>query len=225
MRPAIACIPDHDERFMRLALALGARHLGLTWPNPSVGAVVVRTAAGCRSSSRRRARSRAAGRTRSGWRSRQAGERARGATLYVTLEPCSHIGRSPPCADAILDAGIAGVVSALEDPDPRVLGHGHTRLRDAGIASHGRLSCERGAPAPSRPSSCGCDGRPEVTVKLAADRRKDLPGRGDGERLMITGETANARVHLMRAHADAIMVGIGTVLADDPMLDVPSARA
>jgi diaminohydroxyphosphoribosylaminopyrimidine deaminase/5-amino-6-(5-phosphoribosylamino)uracil reductase len=208
-----------DEGFMRLALALGARHLGLTWPNPAVGAVVVdesgtvpviiaqaNTQAGGRPHAERVALD-------------EAGARARGATLYVSLEPCSHHGRSPPCADAILNAGISRLFSALEDPDPRVHGHGHARLRDAGVAVH--VGCLR---AEARRLHRGHllrikAGRPAVILKLARTTEGFAGSRGR-PRLMITGEIANARVHLMRAHADAVMVGIGTVLADDPMLDV-----
>ena len=119
---------------MRLALALGARHLGLTWPNPSVGAVVVDTS-GTVPVIVAQASTQPGGRPHAERVAlTEAGDRARGATLYVSLEPCSHHGRSPPCVDAILDSGIARLVSALEDPDPRVHGHGHTRLRDAGIS-------------------------------------------------------------------------------------------
>jgi diaminohydroxyphosphoribosylaminopyrimidine deaminase / 5-amino-6-(5-phosphoribosylamino)uracil reductase len=208
-----------DERFMRMALGLGERHLGTTWPNPSVGALVVRgeggaplivgqgvTGAGGRPHAERQA---LAG----------AGDAAGGATLYVSLEPCAHHGRTPPCVDAIIPAGIARVVTALEDPDPRVSGRGHARLRAAGITvTTGILADE------ARRSHRGHirrirDGRPAATLKLA--RTADgFASRLDGPRLMITGEALNARVHLMRAHADAILVGVGTVLADDPLLTV-----
>jgi diaminohydroxyphosphoribosylaminopyrimidine deaminase/5-amino-6-(5-phosphoribosylamino)uracil reductase len=210
--------PAADIRFMRDALALGARHLGLTWPNPSVGAVVIRTgAAGPVIVGR--------GVTQPGGRPHgepvalaAAGVAARGATLYVTLEPCSHQGRAGPCADAVIAAGIARVVSAMEDPDPRVAGGGHAKLRaagivvDTGVLSAEAARCHRGHILRVRA------GRPAVTVKLAttADGYAGLAG----ERLLITSPAANARVHLMRAHADAIMVGIGTVLADDPLLSV-----
>lgn len=205
-----------DARMMRHAIELGARHLGRTWPNPSVGALVV-------SSGRILSR----GITQSSGRPHAervaldaAGEGARGATLYVSLEPCSHHGRTPPCADAVIDSGIARVVTAMDDPDPRVSGQGHARLRAAGIeVITGVLATE------ARQANLGhvlrvSRGRPAVTVKLACTAdgfaaRKDL-----GERLVITSEAANAQVHMMRAHADAILVGIGTVLADNPMLDV-----
>ena len=155
----------------------------------------------------------------SGRRWRAPATRARGATLYVSLEPCAHHGRTPPCVDAIIPAGIARVVTALEDPDPRVSGRGHARLRAAGITvTTGVLADE------ARRSHRGHirrirDGRPATTLKLA--RTADgFASRLDGPRLMITGEALNARVHLMRAHADAILVGVGTVLADDPLLTV-----
>src|SRR6266516_7795444 len=119
-----------DARFMALALALGRRGLGRTWPNPAVGAVVVKDGIIV-----------GRGWTQPGGRPhaepealRRAGEAARGAALYVTLEPCSHVGKSPPCADAIMAAGIARVVSAIEDPNPEVAGQGHAKLRAAGIA-------------------------------------------------------------------------------------------
>src|ERR1700733_5953894 len=124
---------DDDARFMSLALALGRRGLGNTWPNPAVGAVVVRHDGSAPVIVGR-------GWTQPGGRPhaevealRRAGAAARGATLYVTLEPCSHFGRSPPCSDAIIAAGIARVVSAIEDPNPEVAGRGHARLRAAGI--------------------------------------------------------------------------------------------
>jgi diaminohydroxyphosphoribosylaminopyrimidine deaminase/5-amino-6-(5-phosphoribosylamino)uracil reductase len=208
-----------DERCMRLALALGERNLGLTWPNPSVGAVIVGMVGGGPGII-------AQGATQAGGRPHAerialaaAGERARGATLYVSLEPCAHYGRTAPCADAVIQAGITRVVSAMEDPDPRVAGIGHDRLREAGIdVVVGCLSRE------ARRAHHGhvarvTKGRPAVTVKLARTT-EGFAGSRNGPRLMITGEAANARIHLMRAHADAVVVGVGTVLADDPLLTV-----
>lgn len=208
-----------DERFMRLALALGARHLGLTWPNPSVGAVLVDVAHGA-------PRIVAQGITQAGGRPHAeriaveaAGPAARGATLYVSLEPCSHHGRSPPCADAIIVSGVARVVSALEDPDPRVNGQGHARLRAAGVrVTTGVLAGE------ARRLHRGhalrvTEGRPAVTLKLA-QTKDGYAARAHGPRLLITGERANARTHLLRARADAVLVGVGTILADDPQLTV-----
>jgi len=208
-----------DERFMGLAIALGERNLGLTWPNPSVGSVVVDESGDAPVVV-------AQGATQPGGRPHAervalaaAGERAKGATLYVSLEPCSHHGKTPPCADAVVEAGIARVVSAIEDPDTRVAGLGHARLQAAGI------EVVTGCLEPlARRAHRGhitrvTKGRPAVTVKLARTT-EGLAGSRQGPRLMITGEIANAKVHLMRAHADAIMVGAGTVLADDPLLNV-----
>jgi diaminohydroxyphosphoribosylaminopyrimidine deaminase/5-amino-6-(5-phosphoribosylamino)uracil reductase len=214
--------PEHslqDQRYMRLAIALGRRNLGLTWPNPSVGSVVVdenggepvilsegATQAGGRPHAERVALA-------------AAGSRARGATLYVSLEPCSHHGRTPPCADAIVEAGIARVVSAIEDPNPLVAGQGHARLRAAGIEVVAGCLAEEARRAHRGHMIRVTKGRPAVTVKLARTT-EGFAGSRQGSRLMITGEIANARVHLMRAHADAIVVGVGTILADDPLLNV-----
>jgi diaminohydroxyphosphoribosylaminopyrimidine deaminase/5-amino-6-(5-phosphoribosylamino)uracil reductase len=208
-----------DQRFMRLAIALGERNLGLTWPNPSVGSVVVDESGDAPVIL-------AQGATQPGGRPHAervalaaAGGRAKGATLYVSLEPCSHHGRTSPCADAVVEAGVARVVSALEDPDPRVAGLGHARLREAGIeVTVGCLARD------ARRAHIGhitrvTKGRPAVTMKLARST-EGFAGSRRGSRLMLTGEVANAKVHLMRAHADAIMVGVGTVLADDPLLNV-----
>ena len=206
-----------DEAFMRIALALGRRGLGRTWPNPAVGAVLVREDGPAPVIVGR-------GWTQPGGRPhaevealRRAGAAARGATLYVTLEPCSHHGRSPPCADAVIAAGVRRVVSAMNDPNPLVAGEGHARLRAAGIAVE--VGC---CGTDARRDHAGHvrrmrDGRPHVTLKLAvsADGKVGLPGR---KPVAITGEEARARVHLLRAQNDAVLVGIGTALADDPFL-------
>ncbi|WP_444542163.1 bifunctional diaminohydroxyphosphoribosylaminopyrimidine deaminase/5-amino-6-(5-phosphoribosylamino)uracil reductase RibD [Chelatococcus reniformis] len=210
---------DDDGRFMRQALALGHRHLGRTWPNPSVGAVLVRpTANGPVVVGR--------GATQPGGRPHaevvaraQAGAAARGATLYVTLEPCSHVGRTGPCADAMIEAGVARVVSAIEDPNPLVAGHGHARLAAAGVDVVVGVEAAAARQAHLGHFTRVREGRPAVTLKLA--RTLDgFAARVGGSRLMITEGAANARVHLMRAHADGILVGLGTVLADDPALNV-----
>ena len=204
---------QQDARFMALALALGRRGLGRTWPNPAVGAVVIKDGIIV-----------GRGWTQDGGRPhaeiealRRAGEAARGATLYVTLEPCSHYGKSPPCADAIIAAGLSRVVSALEDPNPEVAGAGHARLRAAGIAVDIGIGAEAARHDHAGHIRRMRDGRPHVILKLAvsADGKAGAPGR---KPLPITGEAARERVHLLRAQSDAIMVGIGTVLADDPML-------
>lgn len=207
-----------DRRYMRLALALGRRHLGQAWPNPSVGAVLVGGPPGAE-------RILAQGVTQQGGRPHAervalaaAGEAARGATLYVTLEPCSHHGRTSPCADATIQAGVARVVSAMDDPDPRVAGRGHARLAQAGIAvSVGLMGAEAARDQRGHVSRI-TRGRPAVFLKLA--RTADGYAAGGEGRLMISGPRANAEIHLQRAHCDAIMVGVGTVLADDPQLTV-----
>jgi diaminohydroxyphosphoribosylaminopyrimidine deaminase/5-amino-6-(5-phosphoribosylamino)uracil reductase len=204
---------DADRRFMQLALTLGRRGLGRTWPNPAVGAVVVKdgiivgrgwTQPGGRPHAEPVALS-------------QAGDAARGATLYVTLEPCSHIGRSPPCTEAVIASGIARVVAATEDPNPDVAGQGFAKLRAAGIAVDVGLEGTEGAYVHAGHFRRVRDGRPHVILKLAVSV-DDKIGAAGGEPVAITGEAARARVHLLRAQSDAILVGIGTVLADDPLL-------
>ena len=203
-----------DTRFMQLALALGRRGLGRTWPNPSVGAVIVKDGVIV-----------GRGWTQPGGRPhaevealRRAGEAARGATLYVTLEPCSHVGKSPPCADAVIAAGIARVVSAIEDPNPEVAGQGHARLRAAGIAVEVGLDAADAARDHAGHFRRIRDKRPHIILKLAVSADEKI-GAAGGKPVAITGEVAKARVHLLRAQCDAILVGIGTVQADDPQLD------
>lgn len=204
--------PD-DARFMALAFALGRRGLGNTWPNPAVGAVIVKDGVIL-----------GRGWTQPGGRPhaevealRHAKKAARGATMYVTLEPCSHEGKSPPCADAIIKAGIARVASALEDPNPEVAGQGHERLRAKGIAVEVGLGAEAARRAHAGHITRVTVGRPHVTLKLAisADGKVGAAGR---KPVAITGEAARNRVFQMRAQSDAILVGIGTVLADNPQL-------
>ena len=202
-----------DHRYMALALALGRRGLGRAWPNPAVGAVVV---GGGQIVGR--------GWTQAGGRPhaeiealRRTGTLAHGATLYVTLEPCSHHGKSPPCADAVIASGIARVVSALEDPNPEVAGRGHARLRSAGIAVDVGIEA-----AAARRDHAGHirrmrDGRPHVTLKLAISADGKAAG-ASRQRVAITGKSVRDQVHLMRARSDAILIGIGTVFADDPVL-------
>jgi len=202
-----------DERYMRLALALGRRNLGRTWPNPAVGAVIVKDGVII-----------GRGWTQDGGRPhaevealRRARKLAQGATMYVTLEPCAHHGKTPPCADAIIRSGIARVVSALEDPNPEVAGQGHERMRAKGIAVEVGPCAEEARRDHAGHITRLTQGRPYVTVKLAisADGKAGLPGRKPAP---ITNKTARDRVFQMRACSDAIMVGIGTVLADDPQL-------
>ncbi|HEX3709622.1 MAG TPA: bifunctional diaminohydroxyphosphoribosylaminopyrimidine deaminase/5-amino-6-(5-phosphoribosylamino)uracil reductase RibD [Pseudolabrys sp.] len=209
-----APIADSDAaRFMALALALGRRGLGNTWPNPAVGCVIVKDGVIV-----------ARGWTQAGGRPhaevealRRAKKLAQGATMFVTLEPCSHHGKSPPCADAIIKAGIARVVSAMEDPNPEVKGQGHARLRDKGIAVDVGLMNEEAARAHAGHIMRVTENRPCVTLKLAvsADGKSGLAGRKPA---VITGDAARTRVFQMRAEHDAILVGIGTVLADNPHL-------
>jgi diaminohydroxyphosphoribosylaminopyrimidine deaminase / 5-amino-6-(5-phosphoribosylamino)uracil reductase len=206
-----------DARFMASALTLGRRGLGNVWPNPAVGALVVQHGpegpvivgrGWTRPGGRPHAETEALAR---------AGALARGATLYVTLEPCSHYGKTPPCADAIIAAGIAHVVSALEDPNPEVGGKGHARLRAVGIeVTIGVGATEAGLVHAGHIRRIR-DGRPHVTLKLAvsADGKAGRAGRRPAA---ITGEPARTRAHLMRAMNDAVMIGIGTALADDPSL-------
>ena len=202
-----------DQRFMDLALTLGRRGQGRTWPNPAVGAVVVKdgvilgrgwTQPGGRPHAEPEALAR-------------AGEAARGATLYVTLEPCSHVGKSPPCADAIIAAGIARVVSAIEDPNPQVAGQGHARLRAAGITVDIGLGAAEAVRDHAGHFRRVRDRRPHVILKLAISSDDKIAAAGH-KPVAISGEAARARVHLLRAQCDAILVGIGTVLADDPLL-------
>lgn len=202
---------------MTVALALGRRALGNAWPNPAVGAVLVRNENGVPIVIGR-------GWTQPGGRPhaetealRRAGAAARGATLYVTLEPCSHHGKTPPCADAIIAAGVIRVVSALEDPNPEVAGRGHARLRAQGVRVDVGLGAEEAARAHAGHIARVRFGRPHVTLKLAvsADNKVALAGRRP---TAISGPATRDFVHLMRAQNDAIMVGIGTVMSDDPLL-------
>src|SRR5438132_1856188 len=202
-----------DQRFMQLALTLGRRGQGLTWPNPAVGAVVVKDGVII-----------GRGWTQPGGRPhaepealKRAGEAARGATLYVTLEPCSHVGKSPPCADAVIAAGIARVVSAIEDPNPEVAGQGHAKLRAAGITVDVGVGAAEAAHDHAGHFRRIRDKRPHVILKLAVSA-DDKIGAAGHKPVAITGEAAKTRVHLLRAQCDAILVGIGTALADDPVL-------
>lgn len=204
-----------DARFMALALDLGARMRGRVWPNPAVGCVIVRDG-------------RIVGRGWTGTGGRphaevealaRAGAAARGATAYVSLEPCAHHGRTPPCARALIDAGLRRVVTPMDDPDPRVAGAGHAALAEAGIA----VTCGIAAAATERVHRGFLmrvrHGRPMVTLKLATS----FDGRiatASGESRWITGRVARRAVHALRASHDAVLVGAGTARADDPMLTV-----
>lgn len=204
-----------DVRHMRHALSLAARGLGHTWPNPAVGCVIVKD-------------HRIVGRgwTQPGGRPHaeamalaQAGDAAGGATAYVTLEPCSHHGKTPPCSEALIAAGLSRVVVALGDPDPRVNGRGFAKLQEAGIAvTTGVLEAEARAQQEGFLSKVTL-GRPMVTLKLAMSWDGRI-ATATGESQWITGPLARRRVHAMRATHDAVLVGGGTARADDPSLTV-----
>lgn len=208
----------YDQHYMKAALALAARGLGRVSPNPSVGCVLVRVDGG---------RPRVVGRgwTQPGGRPHaetqsldRAGEAARGATAYVSLEPCAHQGKTGPCAQALIDAGIARVVGAVSDPDPRVAGRGFAMLEKAGVAVEEGLCGDE-----ARRLNAGfflrvSESRPLVTLKIAST----LDGRiatQTGHSQWITGEIARQRGHMMRATHDAIIVGSNTAIVDDPLLD------
>jgi diaminohydroxyphosphoribosylaminopyrimidine deaminase / 5-amino-6-(5-phosphoribosylamino)uracil reductase len=216
MIEATAADPDEDLRWMEAALNLGSRSLGLAAPNPAVGAILVKDGAVVGRGATTPGGKPHAERIALG----QAATSARGATLYVTLEPCSHFAGSPPCADAIISAGVARVVSAMDDPNPLVAGQGHARLRAAGIA----ISVGAGA-ARARRDHLGhilrvTAGRPCVTLKLAETADGFASGGLHDPRLSVTGPIADLRVQVMRSTHEAIMVGIETALADDPALTV-----
>jgi diaminohydroxyphosphoribosylaminopyrimidine deaminase/5-amino-6-(5-phosphoribosylamino)uracil reductase len=198
---------------MRAALGLARRGLGRVWPNPAVGCVVVHdgqvvgrgwTAPGGRPHAETQALA-------------VAGARAQGATAYVTLEPCSHHGKTPPCAEALIKAGIARVVVAIEDPDPRVSGRGLARLRAAGLTVELGLLAEAAGEMNAGFFRRVCDGRPLVTLKAATSLDGRIATR-IGQSQWITGTEARAAGHLLRAENDAILVGSGTALLDDPTL-------
>lgn len=202
-----------DPAFMRLAIALGRRGLGRVWPNPAVGCVIVKDG-----------RILARGWTQPGGRPHAeamalAACDARGATAYVSLEPCAHHGKTPPCSEALVRAGVARVVTALTDPDPRVAGRGHAMLRAAGVEV-----VEGVEAAAAHAANAGfllrlTQNRPFVTLKLAMT----LDGRiatASGESRWITGSAARRAVHAMRACHDAVLVGAGTARMDDPDLRV-----
>ena len=206
---------DTDIRHMRHALAIGGRNLGQVWPNPAVGCVIVKD-------------DRIVGRGWTGFDGaphgevnalEMAGADAKDATAYVTLEPCSHTGKTPPCADALIAAEIGRVVIAMLDPNPQVNGQGAARLRAAGIKVTVGVE-ETAARAGHRGFLSRIqNGRPAITLKLASS----LDGRiatQSGESMWITGPKARRYVHVMRANHDAVMVGGGTARADDPLLGI-----
>jgi diaminohydroxyphosphoribosylaminopyrimidine deaminase/5-amino-6-(5-phosphoribosylamino)uracil reductase len=206
-----------DRRLMAAAIRLERRHLGLTGTNPSVATLIVRddgegpvvvgsgvTAIGGRPHAEPQAL-------------KEAGALAAGATAYVTLEPCAHHGRTPPCAEALVAAGVVRVVGAASDPDERVSGKGYAILRKAGIEVAAGVLAEEAADVMAGYLMRASRKRPEVTVKLAVSRDGYIGRAGEGQ-VAITGEISRRQVHLMRAETDAILIGIGTALADDPEL-------
>lgn len=206
---------SRDIRFMQAALAFGRRHMGQAAPNPSVGALIVDdegllisrgvTATGGRPHAETEA-------------IKAAGERAAGATMYVTLEPCAHHSKTPPCASAVIQAGLKRVVVAVEDPNPEVRGRGVAMLREAGIeATVGVCAGEALVDHAGHFRRIG-DGRPHILLKLAisADGKTGLAGRKPAR---ISGSVSMAEAHILRSTSDAILVGSGTVLADNPKLD------
>lgn len=206
-----------DRRIMAAAIRLSRWHLGLTGTNPSVATLIVRddghgprfigrgvTAVGGRPHAETEALA-------------EAGEGARGATAYVTLEPCAHHGRTPPCAEALIAAGIKRVVGAAADPDARVSGRGYALLRKAGIDVTENVLAAEAEEVMAGYLTRSSQGRPFVTLKLAVSADGMIGRRGGGQ-LAITGSVARAQVHVMRAEHDAILVGIGTVVEDDPEL-------
>lgn len=205
---------------MAHALRLAARGLGSTWPNPAVGCVITQDGVivgrGCTQPGGRPHAERMA--------LDQAGPRARGATAYVTLEPCAHHGQTPPCSDALIAAGIARVVTALTDPDPRTAGQGHARLRAAGIqVTEGILTPEATRITQGFLTRVK-QNRPFTTLKLATT----LDGRiatASGESRWITGPQARAHVHMLRMTHDTVLIGSGTARADDPDLTIRNLGA
>ncbi len=204
-----------DERFMARAIEVSLRHQGQTLTNPSVGCVLVKdgkiiaeavTAIGGRPHAERQALE-------------IAGDAARGATAYVTLEPCSHWGKTPPCANALVEYGVARVVVAVDDPDERVSGRGYTILRDAGIVVETGLLRDEGKRALAGYLTRQMKKRPHVILKLAVSADGMIGRKGEGQ-VAITGPEARHAVHELRARCDCILVGIGTAIADDPELTV-----
>ncbi|MEL4375327.1 bifunctional diaminohydroxyphosphoribosylaminopyrimidine deaminase/5-amino-6-(5-phosphoribosylamino)uracil reductase RibD [Brucella cytisi] len=203
-----------DVRFMEATIRYARRHKGLTGTNPSVGTIIVKdgvivgrgvTAIGGRPHAEPQALA-------------DAGEAARGATAYVTLEPCAHHGRTPPCAEALVRAGVARVVVAATDPDERVSGKGFAILREAGIEVVPGILAKRAADDLAGYLNRSAKKRPEVILKLALSADGMIGRRGEGQ-VAITGAIARAQSHILRAQTDIILIGIETALVDDPVLN------
>ena len=200
---------------MAHALHLGARGMGQVWPNPAVGCIIEKDG-----------RILGRGATQAGGRPHaegvalaQAGSLARGATAHVTLEPCAHFGHTPPCAQALIDAGLAHVSYAIDDPDPRVSGRGAAMLRAAGVQVTSGILADTAREGHAGFLKRVTQGLPFVTLKIASslDGRIAMPS---GESQWITAPPARAHVHGLRSQHDAVMVGSNTALADDPLLTV-----
>jgi len=208
-------VTEQDRNYMALALSLAERGRGTTSPNPMVGAVIVHGGVV----------------VGQGWHERvgyehaevaairEAGGNARGATLYVTMEPCCHHGKTPPCSDAVANSGITRVVAAMTDPNPLVCGGGFAYLRLGGIEIESGVLEDRAMKLNEAYLKHIRTGTPFLTLKLAVTLDGRIAAR-DGSSRWITGPEAHKRVHRMRAWSDAVMVGAGTVAADDPLLTV-----
>jgi diaminohydroxyphosphoribosylaminopyrimidine deaminase/5-amino-6-(5-phosphoribosylamino)uracil reductase len=222
---------ETDERFLRRALDLARESVGLTSPNPCVGAVIVDDQGNVVGTGSH---------TYTGVKHaeilalEQAGDKARGATLYINLEPCSHQGRTSPCADAVIAAGIRRVVASMQDPNPQVSGKGFARLRNAGVAVASGILEDEARPLNESFAKYVRHGIPFVTLKAAMtldgkiapppSRNPHTPEAGGRTEDWITSEPARAHVQELRHQNDAILVGVGTVIADDPLLTDRSSR-
>ena len=220
-RPLSQVVTETDRRFIDAALRLGRTMQGRAWPNPAVGTIVVQTGSDGTPVVVGR------GATGEGGRPHaeeialdQAGDAARGASVYVSLEPCAHRNRPgvAPCSNRLIQAGVARVFAAVQDPNPSIHGRGFDRLRDAGIEVIDDVAPLAGGRAHSGHFNRMSSNRPHVTLKLAVSADGMIGLKGGGQ-IPITGTEARCWVHRMRADADAILVGVGTVIADDPMLD------
>jgi len=218
MTPNITSDVAQDKRFLNAALRLARKHQGLTGTNPSVGCVVV-------SQTQNGARIVGSGVTAEGGRPHaeppalaEAGEFAKGATAYVTLEPCAHHGKTPPCAQNLIDSGVARVVTAITDPDNRVNGQGHQMLIDAGIEVTQMDGGEAALRVMQGYLKARTSSRPFITLKMAMNE-DGLIGSSQEDNLRISSHVSSRQTHLHRARHDAILVGSGTALLDDPSLD------
>lgn len=216
-------LSEHDQRFMEHAMDLARKGVGLASPNPTVGCVLVKDG-----------NILGEGFHQYDWRDhaeivalKQAGAQAKGATAYVTLEPCNHTGRTGPCSEAMIAAGVSRVVAAMQDPNPKTAGAGFERLRAAGIEVESGLSEAEAQQLNEGFSHWIRTRRPFVTLKsaLTLDGQLALPGpRKDKNHVWITSEESRAEVHRMRHASDALLTGIGTILADNPLLTDRSGR-